>query len=212
MTDEGEPKYFLGVGLDYDRKKGTMKLSQKTYIEAMLVKYGMQGCSPVKTPAAVDRLTPAESPLPEEEAEYMSDKPYRNLVGALMWLMMMTRGDIDFATIQLAKNVHNPNKSHWKAAKRLLRFVSGTRDHAIVYTRDEEKEPEFDPVGYVDSDWAGCKLTRRSTTGYIFMLMGGPICWWSKIQKVVALSSTEAELIALCAAAKEAGSGSCYVT
>jgi len=91
---------------------------------------------------------------------------------------------------------------HMTAAKRVLRFLQATRDHGIKFHGGTDTKPEL--VGYCDADWGSDKDTRRSTTGYLFMLSGGSISWSSKLQPTVALSSTEAEYMAVSSAAQEA--------
>ena len=137
---------------------------------------------------------------PEEAAE-MKDKPYRNLVGALLFLMTSSRPDISFAVIQVAKFSENPSRVHWTAVKRILRYLKGTSDYSITYTRDGAT---FSVEASVDSDWAGDVDTRRSTAGHVFMVLGGPLAWVAKLNIPVSLSSCEAELVALTNCAKEA--------
>lgn len=93
----------------------------------------------------------------------------------------------------------NPSHIHTEAVKTILKYLKGTKDRGIVYGQGT-----LTIEGYSDSDWAGDKGSRKSTSGYIFMLNGGPVSWCSKRQATVALSSTEAEYIALTLAAKEA--------
>jgi transposase InsO family protein len=201
MTDGGTPSWFLGIAVDYERSRGELRLSQAAYTENILNKYDMVNCNPAKTPAAVDRLTQPEATLSKEEADYMRNVPYRSAVGSLMYLMVCTRPDIDFAVIQVSKYVSNPSKTHWTAVKRIFRYLRGTKDRGISYLRDN---PNPNLQGFVDADWGGDSDTRRSTTGFVFKMLGGAISWWSKLQRVIAMSSCEAELIALCAATKEA--------
>ena len=126
---------------------------------------------------------------------------YQAMVGSLMFAMVETRPDIAFAVSIVSRHSQNPGQKHFKAVQHILRYLNGTKDLGITYGGDFLN---LEIVGYSDSDWAGEKLTRKSTSGFIFMLNGGPVSWASKRQSVVALSSTEAEYIALTQAAKEA--------
>ena len=200
MTNQGVPDWLLGIGVDYDQHKGVLRLSQSTYITAMLEQFNMVNCNPVKSPASANRLTSSSKPMSQADQDAMRNVPYRNLVGALMYAMVATRPDIAFATIQVAKFNENPTLQHWTAAKRILRYLKGTIDYGLTFTRSNN----FDVQGYSDADWAGDTDTRRSTTGYVFTAMGTPISWRSKLQRVVALSSCESELIAIVDAGKEA--------
>ena len=114
--------------------------------------------------------------------------------------MVETRPDIAFFTAVASRFSKNPSHQHTEAVKTILKYLKGSKQRGITY-RDEE---ELKIQGYSDSDWAGDKESWKSTSGYIFMLNGGPVSWCSKRQSTVALSSTEAEYIALTLAAKEA--------
>ena len=193
MTDSGIPEWLLGIAIDIDTEAGTLRISQPAYVIKMLTKYGMTQCHTAKTPAAPDRLTaPTTSPT-KEESDFMVRVPFRNAVGALMYLMVATRPDIAFAVIQVAKFVNDPRKIHWTAVKRIFRYLRGTSEYGITYTRGET----FNLEGYSDSDWGGDLDTRKSTTGYLFMVIGGLVSWKCKLQRLVTVSSTEAELVAV---------------
>ena len=122
------------------------------------------------------------------------------MTGSIMFSMVETRPDIAFATSLVSRFAKNPSHQHTEAVKTILKYLKGSKHRGITYGGDEELKIE----GYSDSDWAGDKDSRKSTSGFIFMLNGGPISWCSKRQLTVALSSTEAEYIALTLAAKEA--------
>eukprot|EP00253_Pinus_taeda_P012337 PITA_12337 len=112
----------------------------------------------------------------------------RQLVGNLIYLIA-TRHDISFAVSYISRFMTTPKADHWIAAKHELRYVSGTHDYGLLYTRSS------DPTlsGYTDSDWAGSVDVCKSTTGYVFSLGSGAVTWTSKKQQAVALSSTKAE-------------------
>jgi hypothetical protein len=113
--------------------------------------------------------------------------------------MITTRPDIAYAIGKLSQHNQNPRNHDWVAVKRVLRYISGTRDFGILY--DGSKALSID--GYSDADWGGCKATRKSTSGAIFLVAGGAVSWRSKKQTCVATSTCEAEYIASCLAAKE---------
>ena len=108
-----------------------------------------------------------------------------------MYLSTGTRLDIAFAVSNAARFSSNPSKQHWMAVKRIIRYLKGTRDLGILYTRSAED----DLIGFSDSDWAGDWDNRKSTSGYLFKLSSRPISWRSKKQTSVALSTAEAELV-----------------
>jgi hypothetical protein len=94
----------------------------------------------------------------------------------------------------------NPSKEHWSGVKRVLRYVKGTMNMGLIY----RKSSDFNLHGFSDADWAGDEMTRKSMSGFIFKLGDSTISWGSKKQSVVALSTTEAEYIALSLACQEA--------
>lgn len=120
-----------------------------------------------------------------------------------MFLMVETRPDIAFATLVVSRFAKNPSRQHTEAVKTVKRYLKATKTVGITYGGDEGGDLII--KGYFDSDWAGDHATRKSTSGFIFMLNGGPVSGWgSKRQATVALSSTEAEYVGLTLAAKEA--------
>lgn len=132
----------------------------------------------------------------------IGEYPYQNLIGCLMYLTVNSRPDIAYVTSYLSQFNTCFTKEHWNAAKRVLQYLKGTLNYSLVYRRCKE------PLrGYCDADWANCPIDRKSYTGYTFKLSGGPVSWESRKQPTVALSSTEAEYMALASATKEA----CYL-
>lgn len=123
--------------------------------------------------------------------------PYREAVGALMFLSIVSRPDISYALNIVSRYLNNPGKDHVYAVKRIIRYLLQTKDICISYNSNSEL------IGYSDSDFGLDIDTRKSNTGYIFMLNGGPITWASKRQNTVSLSTTESEYMAASEAAKE---------
>ena len=155
----------------------------------------MQDSNPVNTPAdANSKLQPATN-----QDEPLNQTQYQSAVGSLMYLSVSSRPDIAFAVNNLARFNSNPRKEHWSALKRVLRYLNGTINHGLLY---KQGGPEHF-VGYSDADWAGDLSDRKSTSGYVFILSGGPVSWSSRKQKCVALSTAEAEYVALSAAVQE---------
>jgi hypothetical protein len=118
----------------------------------------------------------------------------------LLYLSVATRPDITYAVSNVAKFSSNPTPKHWTAVKRILRYLRGTSDLGIAFIPQENK----DCVGFSDSDWGGDIGDRKSTSGYVFQYAGGAVSWKSKKQNCVALSTAEAEYIALANATQEA--------
>ena len=114
--------------------------------------------------------------------------PYASLVGSLMYAQTCTRPDISFAVGMLGRYQSNPGMGHWKAAKKVLRYLQGTKGHMLTYRRSSNLEV----FGYTGSYFAGCVDTRKFTCGYLYLLAGGAISWKS----VIATSTMEAEFVA----------------
>ena len=129
----------------------------------------------------------------------MFNVPYSSTVGSLMYAMMCTRPDICFAVGLVSRYQSNPRREHWKAVKRILRYLKGTMDYCLCYQGSDLRL-----IGYSDADWGGDLDQRKSTSGYVFLLNKGAISWSSKKQTCIALSTMEAEFIACSAAVQEA--------
>jgi len=106
-----------------------------------------------------------------------------------MWLQVATQPDLSYAVNVLSCFAHNPGKPHWNTIKHVLGYIKRMIDYEVTY----KATGDLNPIGYVDSDFAGCKDTRCSTEGNIFLVAGGPISWESKKQETVALLIVEAE-------------------
>ena len=113
---------------------------------------------------------------------------YWQLIGSLLYLTH-SRPDIFYAMNSVSRYVQQPHDLHWKAAKRILQYIQGTRTYGIHYAADSELEL----VGYTDSNWVGDSIDWNYTFGYVFMFGGVPFLWSSKKQASIALSSAEAE-------------------
>ena len=156
----------------------------------------MTECNPRYTPLPSGIvLTANMAPKSDAERLFMRDKPYRQLLGALMWAQAATRPDLSFAITLLAHFQSNPGPAHWKALLHVLAYIKGTLNHKILYSK--ELGGSTKPLGYVDADYGGDLDTRRSTSRYVFLMARGPVSWSSKRQQTVALSTTEAEYMAM---------------
>lgn len=187
----GEPARIVGILVDRNRTDRTIKLHQRSYAEEVLERFGMQQSKPVATPV---------SKIDSESPEVCKNTPYMSLVGSIMFLMVATRPDLAFAVNILSRALHAPTEDHWKFGKRVLRYITGTKDCGLLF-----KGQEFPGVKiYSDSDWASDSSDRKSVTGMVAIMGGAAISWITKKQPTVALSTTEAEYQALTEAAKEA--------
>ncbi|MFN0318528.1 MAG: reverse transcriptase domain-containing protein [Burkholderiales bacterium] len=199
MVDKGELQWCLGM--EVKRTEDRTTLTQTAYIDKVLERFSMSNAKPAPTPfASGTELTKDQCPSTGEDRAAMRDIPYSVAVGSLMHLVSGTRPDIAFQVSQLARFMTNPGRAHWEAAKHLLRYLKGTRELGITFTRTK---PTLTLHGYVDASWANDADERKSTTGYVMFMANGPVSWKSRRQKITAASTAEAEYIAASEATRE---------
>lgn len=195
MKDLGKANQCLGIKFMRDDNQGVF-LSQRLYAERVLERFGMNTCNPAATPIEVDcKLVKNKIP----NAEQMYKYPFQSAIGALMFLAVTTRPDLSYAVNYLSQFNNNYDETHWKAVKRVLRYLKGTLDCGLAYERTG-----LELFGLVDASWGSCINDRRSYSGYAFILAGSPISWEARKQRTSAQSSTEAEYLAISEATKEA--------
>lgn len=198
MKDLGVAKNILGFEISRDRQQGKLWLDQTAYIKQLLNRFNMLDCNAVSTPVDKNQiLTKDMCPQSDSEKLEMDKIPYQQAVGSLLYAAQGTRPD---AVSLVSRYNNNPGTPHWNAVKRIFRYLKGTIDKKLQFQINDN--PEI--VGFSDADWAGNVDNRQSVTGYVFMGQGGAICWNSKKQQTVALSTTEAEYMALSATVQEA--------
>ncbi|KAL6315604.1 hypothetical protein AAG906_002776 [Vitis piasezkii] len=190
MSDLGLLSYYLGIEVCQNSQRIT--LNQSAYARKVLDKCGMKDCNPSQIPMEPRLKLSKESTSPPVDTTL-----YRSIVGSLRYLLH-TRPDLAFSVGMVSRYMEKPTTEHMAAVKHICRCVKGTLNLGCVY---EKKEGSLELIGYSDSDLAGDTDDRKSTSGLIFFLGSNPISWCSQKQKVVALSSCEAEYIAACAAA-----------
>ena len=195
IRDLGIPQYFLGMEIVRDRTARTLKLTQKRMTAELVNKYGLNAAKTKDVPLSSSiKLTKEGNALDKEK------HGYSELIGGLLYLSVCTRPDIAQAVGALARYMSAPTEDHWTAAKSVVRYLAGTVAYGINYGGGGATGV----YGYCDSDYAGDIDTRRSTTGYTFIMSGGVISWSSRLQPTVAASTTEAEYMAAASAVKEA--------
>lgn len=199
MKDLGPAKQILGIRISRDRDIKKLYLSQEKYIEKVLQRFNMSKSKVVSSPLASHfRLSRKQSPSTDEEKKDMQKVPYSSAVGSLMYAMVCTRPDIAHAVGMVSRFLSNPGREHWNAVKWIMRYLRGTSDWRLSFGSEK---PML--VAYTDADLAGDVDTRKSTSGYLITFAGGAVAWQSRLQKCVALSTTEAEFIAATEACKE---------
>jgi len=145
-------------------------ISQEKYITYLLKKFIMSECKPVASP-----MTANEKLLQDDGAAKIDSKYFRSLVGSLIYLTN-SRPDILYSVSIISRFMKNPNKLHLAAAKRILRYLQGIKNHGILYKQQDENRL----IGYSDSDWAGSYDDRKSTFEYVFCLTTNIISWCSR--------------------------------
>ncbi|KAA0033349.1 Retrovirus-related Pol polyprotein from transposon TNT 1-94 [Cucumis melo var. makuwa] len=176
MKDMGEASYVIKIEIFRDRAHGLLGLSQKAYINKVLEKFKMDKCSSSVVPIQKgDKFNLMQCPKNELERNQMETIPYASIVGSLLYAQTCTRPDISFAVGMLGRYQSNPGMDHWKAAKKVSRYLQGTKDYMLTYKRSDHLEV----IGYSYSDFFGCVDTRKSTFGYLFLLAEGAISWKS---------------------------------
>ncbi len=168
-------------------------LSQPHYVEKMLKNFNNFDVVPVRTP-----YDPSIH-LKKSCGSGASQNEYAKIIGSLMFLMNYTRPDIAYAVSRLSRYTHNPDKDHWCALNRLLRYLRGTMDWGLQYVGFPQALE-----GYCDANWVSDNDEVSSTSGYVFTLCGGAISWKSSKQTCIARSTMESEFIALDLAGQEA--------
>ena len=190
MKDMGEASYVIGIKIHKERSRGILGLSQETYINKVLERFNIKNCSLSVAPILKgDRFDLNQCSKNDFEREHMKNIPYTSVVGSLMYAQVYTR--IAFVVGVLGRYQSNPGIDHWRAAKKVMRYLQGTKDYMLMYRRTYSLEV----IGYSDADFASCVDSRKSTSGYIFKLADGAVSWRSAKQNLTATSTMEVEFV-----------------
>ncbi|GKA28194.1 RNA-directed DNA polymerase, eukaryota [Tanacetum coccineum] len=185
MSMMGKISFFLGLQISQSPRG--IFINQSKYALESLKKYGFDSCDPVDTPMV------EKSKLDEDkEGKAVDPSHYRGMIGTLLYLIA-SRPDLQFAICMCARYQAWPTEKHLNAVKRIFRYLKGTVNRGLWYPKDSL----IALTAFADADHAGCQDTRRSTSGSMQFLGDRLISWSSKRQKSAAISSTEAEYIAL---------------
>jgi hypothetical protein len=194
LRDLGPTSFLLGVQIDHKCSTRTLHLSQRQYTLNLLDCFGFADCSPVSTPLNPgSQLDMSQCPQTPEDNEFMRNKPYVSAVGALMYLAIATRPNIAHAVGVLCRFMSKPGPAHWKAAKHLFRYLSGSVNYRLTYAPDPRSSQLF--TTFSDADHGGNPDNGRSTSAYVAKMGTGAVSWMLRLQYIVALSTTEAEFI-----------------
>ncbi|KAJ9564972.1 hypothetical protein OSB04_000938 [Centaurea solstitialis] len=182
MSMTGELTFFLGLQIKQSEKG--IFINQGKYVHEMLKKFDLTSCTPMKTPMAPPLTLDKDS-----KGKPVDVTLYRGMIGSLL---TASRPDIMYSTCLCARYQAEPKESHLTAVKRIFRYLKGTPNLGLWYSKDSG----FDLTAYSDSDFAGCKIDRKSTTSGCHLLGGKLVSWTSKKQNSVSTSTVEAEYVA----------------
>ena len=194
LTDLEPLQHFLALKIARNRQLRTLHLCQSQYVHRILRNQGLKFCNHSLTPADPHvRLAKSRA---ESEATAEERRIYQSAVGSLKYPMLGSRPDIAYAVSKVSQYSTNPDTLHWTAVKRIFRYLAGTPNRGLWYGVQGTGD------GFTDANWASSN-DRKSIGVYTFLLNGAAICWNCKKQSTVAVSSTEAEYMALTQAVKE---------
>ena len=188
ITNLGELRWYAGCRFSRDAILGTMTMSQQAVAEKIVAKFGV---TQNKEKPMVVGLKLKQFDADEPDVE----EPFQSLVGHLMGLANQTRPDIRNAVRAVARYLHAPKRLHWQATMHVLRYVRFTSSFEITFQRGMVGGDRMEL--FVDSDFASKATDRRSVSGAVVMYL-------CRTQKSVALSSMEAEYVAMADRMKEA--------
>ena len=188
MKDMGEAKGCIGIRIK--QKADRIELDQTTYIIEVLKRFGMIDCKPIGNPGDTNVKL-----VKDDANSIIGQVPFQEAIGCLSFIAQGTRPDIAYSVNDVSRFNHCYTAMHWKAVKRIMRYLKGTISLSLVYSQGTKSTQKL--MGYTDADWGSDSDTRKSVTGYVFGFCGGIISWKSAKQRTVALSSTEAEYMAL---------------
>jgi Reverse transcriptase (RNA-dependent DNA polymerase) len=194
LTSLGPVKYILGMEVHINYERRIVFFSQSTYIKGILKMFHMTDCHGVATPESKHEASEARQ-LDKDE-----DMPYRSIVGKIQYLVSCTRPDLAHANRHLGQFNHCYEWKHFVQAKRVLRYLKQTEDYGLLFQIQDATPTKVDV--YTDSNYAD-DGDRRSVMGYATQIDGCTVSYKSKKQEGVALSTTEAEYVAMCEGARD---------
>jgi len=188
----GPVSKFLGNYITRDRSAGTLGISQAPYIQQLLADHQLLDATPKSSPMAVGANLPTDTVCDV-------DVPFLSLLGGLSWVLRNSRPDIQYSITYHSQFTNCYTHIHYVSLKRVLLYLLGTKDWCLVY----RKQDSVNRITlYSDTDWAGCKVNRRSHMGNLAFVDGNLVDWFCRKQRVVTLSSMEAEYIGYCSSTR----------
>lgn len=193
----GSASDFVGLEIVRNRKQRLLTINQAGYVNKLVDKFAMQDAKISSIPADPGSYL-RKNP---ENIHSTKNIPYREAVGSLLFAARVSRPDIEYAVNYASQFLDCYTQEHWQFVKKILRYLKGTVDFGITFGNSGSLDSL---QGFTDADYAGCLDTRKSRSGFVFILNGAPVSWSSQRQCIVSLSTAESEYIALAHGVKEA--------
>lgn len=190
IKDLGKAANVLSIKVE--QTEGRVMLSQKLYIEKVISDFGMTECKPSKV------ILPSGYTAAENDEQEFDSTIYRSAVGSLLHLSNNTRPDLAFAVSKVSQKCQSPKIRDWKEIKHIIRYLSGTKDLKLCFQGHEKFVQVF-----CDADWGADTESRKSVSGYVTIVAGGAMSWYSKKQSCVARSTMDAEYMAMAEVSRE---------
>ena len=172
ISDLGKIKWLLGLEVNYNKDARTISISQGTYVDKLIERFGLKNTNSMSTPLEPGvTLSSSQSPSTPRKTAEMQHISYKELIGSIAWSALVTCPDISFSSLTLAQFMHNPGHAHWEAGKHDVRYLKGTCEYALNLTDLNEGI-----IAYVDADW-GSQARSCTVTQYWAMLSHLQVCW-----------------------------------
>ena len=200
----GDAEFILGMRIRRDRNNNIIYIDQQLYIDKLMKQFNMEQCNGADTPEVISNNNYTNS----NDKELCDRELYQSIVGSLLYAAISTRVDICHAVNVLSRSMQQPTKANLINAKRILRYLHNNNNCSLTFKKYNMNNSDYNKnnllvSGYSDADWGGDHTDRKSTTGFIIMVNNNIVSWISKKQSTVALSTAEAEYMAISAAAQE---------
>ena len=189
------------LGIDIERIDNEIFISQTPYIDSIVKEAGLSAAKESAFPLDVGYFKVEQTATPDQLRLLENNHEYRKLIGMLLYIVVNTRPDIAASIAILSKKVEQPRNIDMNELKRVIRYLKGTRELKLKLNDKRNNNEKL--IAFSDANWAEDRTDRKSTSGHYCNLNGGTISWFSRKQNIIALSSCEAEYVALAETCKE---------
>jgi Reverse transcriptase (RNA-dependent DNA polymerase)/Integrase core domain/GAG-pre-integrase domain/gag-polypeptide of LTR copia-type/Chromo (CHRromatin Organisation MOdifier) domain len=208
IKDLGDCEWILHMKVTRDRNNKIITLDQSAYLDKIIQQYNLSEAKPATDPFAYNDLTVPPDKMEVKPLNKLEHELYRSIVGSLLYAANITRVDLAYIVGVLARYCASPYTYHLAAAKRIIRYLIGTKDYQLIFkcnnNNNDSLESDYNITIYTDSSWGDNKDDRKGTGGHITTINNNIVCWQSKKHSTTPTSSTEAEYYALSQSVREA--------